>query len=328
MTTVHTPRPDGARWSTITSDDVDDHAHNLSRWEQDYNQFSAGAFSGRITQLWLPHTQLFLESTSQVLHQSCAAWRDALWFGIPVSDTAGGRQARLATRHIPSNGLALQRGGAQFELFTPADFDIIGIVIQERLLARYLQDVEHLDSHDMLKRQGILVVDPLAKADVCRALLRMLHATRGAHARRSYHRLEERILSCLAPLIVPAEPEAHRASPRQARRHHVIERARELVLALPAEDISIPQLCRALHVSRRTLQYCFQDVVGMPPLRYLRIVKLNQVRRMLRHSDGCHDPVTQAAMSWGFHHLGQFAADYRQIFGELPSETAGRHVND
>ncbi|NOR23809.1 MAG: helix-turn-helix domain-containing protein [Desulforhopalus sp.] len=24
---------------------------------------------------------------------------------------------------------------------------------------------------------------------------------------------------------------------------------------------------------------------------------------------------------WGFWHMGQFAADYRNLFGELPSET-------
>ncbi|RJF92067.1 helix-turn-helix domain-containing protein [Noviherbaspirillum saxi] len=49
-----------------TASDADDHARNLSRWNQEYDQFSAGVFSGKITELWLTKTQLFLESTNQV----------------------------------------------------------------------------------------------------------------------------------------------------------------------------------------------------------------------------------------------------------------------
>jgi AraC family ethanolamine operon transcriptional activator len=31
--------------------------------------------------------------------------------------------------------------------------------------------------------------------------------------------------------------------------------------------------------------------------------------------------VNETAQSWGFFHLGQFAADYSKLFGELPSQT-------
>ena len=31
--------------------------------------------------------------------------------------------------------------------------------------------------------------------------------------------------------------------------------------------------------------------------------------------------VAEVASRWGFWHMGQLAADYRQLFGELPSET-------
>ena len=31
--------------------------------------------------------------------------------------------------------------------------------------------------------------------------------------------------------------------------------------------------------------------------------------------------VADAANEWGFWHMGQFAKDYRRMFGELPSET-------
>ena len=31
--------------------------------------------------------------------------------------------------------------------------------------------------------------------------------------------------------------------------------------------------------------------------------------------------VSEIALDWGFSHFGQFAQDYRHLFGELPSET-------
>ena len=37
--------------------------------------------------------------------------------------------------------------------------------------------------------------------------------------------------------------------------------------------------------------------------------------------------MTQIAMTWGFNHLGRFATDYRDRFGETPSETYRRGRN-
>ena len=34
--------------------------------------------------------------------------------------------------------------------------------------------------------------------------------------------------------------------------------------------------------------------------------------------------VREIARRWGFRHTGEFAADYRRLFGELPSETFNR----
>jgi AraC-like DNA-binding protein len=51
---------------------------------------------------------------------------------------------------------------------------------------------------------------------------------------------------------------------------------------------------------------------------------MNHLHRELR---GAHSPeatVTGLAHRWGFDELGRMAGDYRQLFGELPSETLYR----
>jgi AraC family ethanolamine operon transcriptional activator len=72
-------------------------------------------------------------------------------------------------------------------------------------------------------------------------------------------------------------------------------------------------------VSRRTLQYSFQDVLQMSPVAYLRALRLNGVRRDLQAAGDA--PVGDVAARWGFWHLSRFAADYRRLFGERPSDT-------
>ncbi|MCC0035162.1 MAG: helix-turn-helix domain-containing protein [Hoeflea sp.] len=80
-------------------------------------------------------------------------------------------------------------------------------------------------------------------------------------------------------------------------------------------------ICLALGVSERTLQYAFHDYVGMSPLAYLRVCRLNRVRAELASADPASTTITQVAMRFGFLHLGRFAGDYRRLFGVAPSET-------
>jgi AraC family ethanolamine operon transcriptional activator len=76
------------------------------------------------------------------------------------------------------------------------------------------------------------------------------------------------------------------------------------------------------HVSRRTLQYSFEIILCMSPLRYLRLSRLNGSRRELALSQ--NETIADIATKWGFWHLSQFTQDYKQLFNELPSVTLGK----
>jgi AraC family ethanolamine operon transcriptional activator len=92
------------------------------------------------------------------------------------------------------------------------------------------------------------------------------------------------------------------------------------------EDVlpTVVDLCEALGISERTLRYAFQEYVGLSPVAYLRMCRLNKVRAVLAASDPAKTTVTQVAMRHGFLHLGRFSGDYRRMFGETPSATLGR----
>jgi AraC family ethanolamine operon transcriptional activator len=86
------------------------------------------------------------------------------------------------------------------------------------------------------------------------------------------------------------------------------------------EPLSLLDLCRELDVSERTLHYAFQEVRGLSPMAYFMAIRLNAVRQELKTAPDTAT-VHEIAQRWGFWHTGEFAAAYRRLFGELPSQT-------
>lgn len=90
------------------------------------------------------------------------------------------------------------------------------------------------------------------------------------------------------------------------------------------EDLGVLELCNHLRVSRRTLQYSFESIMGISPSNYIRNVRLNVARKLLLLSPT--EKIQGAALDAGFSHLGRFSKYYHDFFGELPSETLGRQL--
>ena len=97
-------------------------------------------------------------------------------------------------------------------------------------------------------------------------------------------------------------------------------RALDYIEAHPDDALTVRDLCLAAGVAQRTLEYAFREHFGVTPKTYLRATRLNGVRRELMRAPP-RTKIADVANRWGFWHMGQFAADYRRHFGELPSES-------
>ena len=56
-------------------------------------------------------------------------------------------------------------------------------------------------------------------------------------------------------------------------------------------------------------------------MAYIKIQRLNGVRRALMNTDPNIRTVMDVAQEWGFWNAAHFAKDYKEMFGELPSKT-------
>jgi len=111
-------------------------------------------------------------------------------------------------------------------------------------------------------------------------------------------------------------------------RNRAIIQIKQYMAEYPNEPVTVSQLCKITKVSIRTLQYAFLEHYGVTPKTYLKNFRLNSVRRELWKSDSDFTKVNDVASLWGFWHMGAFAANYRKLFGELPSDTLQRKKCD
>ncbi|WP_235733243.1 helix-turn-helix domain-containing protein [Mycolicibacterium neoaurum] len=99
-----------------------------------------------------------------------------------------------------------------------------------------------------------------------------------------------------------------------------IQRAVEYIEEHLTDPLDVATIAKHVRLSVRSLQEGFQNSLGTTPMRYVRDLRLRQARRDLVAAETGSDGVAQIAMRWGFTHLGRFAGQYRDAFGESPSE--------
>lgn len=90
---------------------------------------------------------------------------------------------------------------------------------------------------------------------------------------------------------------------------------------LPITSVDI---AREATIGVRALQQAFLRHLGLTPTGYLRQVRIERVRDALLVADPHDTLVAEVARTWGFAHLGRFAASYLEHVGEYPRQTLAR----
>lgn len=301
--------------------DADEHAAGLNHWKQDYEQLSAGVFNGSLEEVWFDNVQFFREKTNQVVHQTGLAWEGSRTVGIPVGLGSNGFFSGQALQ--PDSLITLGDGG-ELNFRTPQYLDLLAVTADAVSLREYGEQVWQVDTEKNMPRAGLLT-PPGEASNALREFLLMLLATLEANPKLLNYApirkgIEQEVFNKIICTLNQAPEQAPAVEP--GSRHRVVAQARDYLLAHLDEPVTVADLCTALKLSRRTLQYSFQAVLNVNPVAWLRATRLNGVRRSLKAAR--HDPratVSDIAARWGFWHLSAFAADYKLMFGELPSQT-------
>lgn len=305
--------------------DSDEHAEALKDWDQVYDQLSPGNFEGKVVDLRFKGLQIFRETTNRSVSQSGSSWNGCFVVGIPVSMKGTGLFARQVLTH---DSMLTFHSDQEFSLTSPEHFDVVALAIPETTLL----DAMHPEAQDQLrhvfpKAPTVMVAEPQLINELRSCLLSIFDPASFEPALLRYPQVQRAMSSAvIGHLAEVLHASSHAPLPTRSfkGRCHVVKEATDYALSNTSEPITVADLCQKLNISRRMLNYCFQEVLDTNPVHYLRSLRLNGVRRELRQPMPSNTQIRDIAGKWGFWHLPRFAAEYRALFGELPSETA-RH---
>jgi len=296
------------------SDDVDDQATLLKGWDQSYTQLEAGNFEAEVQSAQLTRDcGVFRKMTNKKLHKVFALPTNTFGFAVQV-DQSGPTvfQGQLTS---PGDILVLP-GDQQLELICHGKFDVIAVSFPRAELELLAGPAQFGVAAGILrggrgKEVGRWFLSEFselsrAKRNIC--------STRAAR----FH--DELLHRCAGALDTPFEND--RPSRQLALR--IFDEAKAFINDSICREYvpSVNEVAAQLRRSTRTLEYSFDHVAGVPPSKYLKCLRLCCARRDLK--DSAEASVTAVAVKWGFWHLGRFSIAYREMFGELPSQTRGK----
>ena len=200
--------------------------------------------------------------------------------------------------------------------------ELLSITFEREMFEQALEQTPSAKALNQLLRQPVIKVSPQRFAQARRRLLALfsqalLHDDLDSTWELA---LEQAMLDELLQLMLDPACDKQQRSPSSTR-SFIVEKCHRLATAELLNVPSVTDLCQRLQVSRRTVQNSFRAVAETTPLNYLRSVRLNGVRRTLMTTRARELSIGDAAAQWGFYHLSHFAAQYQELFAELPSQT-------
>jgi AraC-like DNA-binding protein len=222
---------------------------------------------------------------------------------------------------IPNDSLTVFPHEEDLKAVSPAGFRGSGIHISLDYMTKLAERVYDRPMSVLRPAAGIYATDPVKLVALRAELSKWKQLeTYAAHLRPTIiSRREECLaLSVLDALVDDSDIES--ADSTKSKRF--MARSLDFIHDSELENISAVELFKQAGCSQRTLEIGFKKRFGVTPKKYIKCLRLAQVHKGLQHFDALgFESIIELAGINGFWHMGQFAADYRRIYGQLPSET-------
>lgn len=293
----------------------------LDSWDHRYRQMSPGAFRGKLQHTQVGSCGIFHNRWERAIHYEGTAPPGTIGMAISLNQTG---EARWMGRQVSINDMIVQRKGTEAEYLSGSLWDSVVFALPEVDVYEHVANLSQQDPEAVISTHGVVHLAPRLAAQIREASIAYLRATRQPGNRPADQRACAKLAQDAIALIAQGLASSHvpnQARATQQRRNELVRKAKDLAADRSGQTLRIGELCRDLSVSERTLRHAFCDVTGMSPLDYLKKFRLNRVKSRLREAVAGEVLVKQIAYSNGFTHLGQFGRDYRQLFGESPSQT-------
>ncbi len=168
-------------------------------------------------------------------------WPNSFWFGIPATR---GEQGFIGSQCLGRAEIATRPGGTEFELSTPDDYTILGVVISQEVIARHASFLHHPERVlHMLRNQSALAVREPHKAAlwgfVQQALATFSEHPDTLHQPAVRKVLRDNLLLAMGTMLEEAQPMVSAESVSHQSYRRLLAQAREYVLENSAEPLTV-----------------------------------------------------------------------------------------
>ncbi len=314
----HSPFPSGLRLP-IRAGSIEEMQEKAAFWRVRTTQLEPGGYRGSIHVIHTPLMQLGLSVRSNSTKVEGFIPERTLVLALPISvgSSVQNRGRRLAENAIITYD---HTEGLEFSFKGPLKIITVAVSVDE--IERRAQNLWREAFQDRTSVGTLHLPDAGARMSAGRKINAILFETMGDSfadfSPRGCREMENAVLDTLLSSVLDRSLiEGMRVRQKIARK------AEEYIRTCCRDPISISDLCAAVGTTRRTLHLGFVELYGVPPMHYLRAIRLRGAREDLINARRRDVRVADAAMKWGFEHLGRFALAYRDFFGELPSAHVG-----
>lgn len=284
---------------------------------------NTGRFEARVNLISLPEIGLAFGATSCDLAADHVA-ADFIRLQIALKGRATTSVGKTAT-DISGRQLAITPSGIASRMVCEAGHERLTLRLSQQVLKQKLTAVLGF------KPRGELTFEPAIGADepyaqglfhLLQFLAQQLDATASRLPPAAYRELEQAVQTAF--LWASHHSFSHLLE-RQDREPApgVVRRLEDFIEANWQDAITIDRLVAEAGVSARSIFRAFVRSRGYSPMAFVKLVRLRRAREILMSGDPGVS-VIATAFNCNFASPGHFARDYRQAFGELPSETIAR----
>lgn len=300
--------------------DVDELNHAISGSNLELLQLKTGSFQGTLGHMSLGG--LSIDQGSLVSPVRARGTLDPERFGLSVFH---GRSRGIWNGHpVDSSRVLYFNPGGELDGHTAAGaYGWTSLIIPSDWIESIARTARHLEGLQM--RSACRTFRPKAPqlADLWLAVSEiMAFEVNGLGNAGQAKWLIANLRNALGAMLSADDGQQPKVLTRNLCRFDVARRAERYMRERIAEPICVDDVSIAVHVSRRYLDYIFAGAFGTSPARYLRLLRLHEVRRRLRKPGTT--TVTREALTLGFNHLSLFSVQYKKTFGESPSETLAK----
>ena len=308
-------------WIDFNLTNFSDFREVVHSWEIDFLQLDGGDFHAVLQQVVFPEIQIAHTSFDCHMDQKGFSPKD-MWTFVLMSETS----SMIKFQHEitkSQNTMLIYSPGMEINAVTTEGFDVYLFTVHKEYLQTITKKLGFDDIENRLSKIDRIELEE-KQVDSLRTLLKGIMNTASKLESKVitaegksliYNFLPMKFLKEIGTKIGCAKEKTFQD------KDMLFKELRSYIHTHLEELLNIAQLSSKFNISERSLRNYFHEEFDTSPKKYLTSLRLSKVRDELKVLNKKKGVVEKTARTFGFQHMGQFSKNYKEYFGELPSET-------